>query len=378
MINLRYHIVSIVAVFLALGIGTALGGTLLDRYTVDLLQQSISSAETRITRTEQENDRLSGQVRASEARDRALLETAGPSLLRDHLTNVPVLVVTAPGIDADATADLRTALVDSGADLRGTLELRDALTFSGDVDADLATAVGADATDRGAVRTGVIRRMRNALLAASAAPPTPSLPPDGSTTIPGDPSTVPPSSQPSSTTAPPSTAPPTSSTTLPASSVEPGSGSTEVDGTQPEIVTALISADYARFRPGPGHGDQDPILATTGYRYVFVSAPGLDRSANDVLLEFLTSRETEKPIKAVVVSASVPTPPPSQDQEQVPTAVAQVRTSKELADRYSTVDDLDVFAGQVSTVLALENLARPITGHYGDAPGATAVVAPST
>ena len=31
MINLRYHIVSITAVFLALGIGTALGGTFLDR-----------------------------------------------------------------------------------------------------------------------------------------------------------------------------------------------------------------------------------------------------------------------------------------------------------------------------------------------------------
>ena len=35
MINLRYHIVSITAVFLALGIGLTLGSTFLDRVTVD-------------------------------------------------------------------------------------------------------------------------------------------------------------------------------------------------------------------------------------------------------------------------------------------------------------------------------------------------------
>ena len=51
MINIRYHIVSITAVFLALGIGVALGSTFLDRVTVNVLDDQISSAENRIRET---------------------------------------------------------------------------------------------------------------------------------------------------------------------------------------------------------------------------------------------------------------------------------------------------------------------------------------
>ncbi len=41
MINLRYHIISITAVFLALGIGLTLGSTFLDRVTVDTLESQL-------------------------------------------------------------------------------------------------------------------------------------------------------------------------------------------------------------------------------------------------------------------------------------------------------------------------------------------------
>ena len=40
MINLRYHIVSIVAVFLALGIGVLMGSTIVDRAIVSTLRSS--------------------------------------------------------------------------------------------------------------------------------------------------------------------------------------------------------------------------------------------------------------------------------------------------------------------------------------------------
>ena len=43
---------------LALGIGAALGSTFLDRYTEDLLDRNIRSAEARIQATDAENDRL--------------------------------------------------------------------------------------------------------------------------------------------------------------------------------------------------------------------------------------------------------------------------------------------------------------------------------
>ena len=42
MINLRYHIVSVVAVFLALGIGLALGSTFVDSILVNELEDQVN------------------------------------------------------------------------------------------------------------------------------------------------------------------------------------------------------------------------------------------------------------------------------------------------------------------------------------------------
>ena len=45
MVNLRYHIVSIVAVFLALGIGIVMGSTVVDRGIVDVLNRRVDGVE---------------------------------------------------------------------------------------------------------------------------------------------------------------------------------------------------------------------------------------------------------------------------------------------------------------------------------------------
>ena len=96
MINIRYHIVSITAVFLALGIGVLLGSTFLDRATVNVLDSQISSAEKRIRATNEENDRLNQQVSESRERDASLILVGSESLVAGELTDLPVLVVAAP------------------------------------------------------------------------------------------------------------------------------------------------------------------------------------------------------------------------------------------------------------------------------------------
>ena len=133
MINIRYHIVSITAVFLALGIGVALGSTFLDRATVNVLETQINSAEKRIKATNEENDRLNQQVSQSRERDAALILIGSEPLLADQLKDVPVLVVAAPGVDSDSVDVLSTILERSGADFRGTMELSGDLAFTGDV-----------------------------------------------------------------------------------------------------------------------------------------------------------------------------------------------------------------------------------------------------
>ena len=97
MINIRYHIVSITAVFLALGIGVALGSTFLDRATVDLLENRIGSAEDRIDDTNAENERLTSELADADERDASLIVLASEDLVSDHLTDVPLLVIAAPG-----------------------------------------------------------------------------------------------------------------------------------------------------------------------------------------------------------------------------------------------------------------------------------------
>ena len=66
------------------------------------LDSQISSAEKRIRATNEENDRLNQQVSESRERDASLILVGSESLVAGELTDVPVLVVAAPGVDGDA------------------------------------------------------------------------------------------------------------------------------------------------------------------------------------------------------------------------------------------------------------------------------------
>ena len=162
MINIRYHIVSITAVFLALGIGVALGSTFLDRATVNVLDRNITSAEKGIKETNAENARLNGQLEDSKERDTSLIVVGSESLLSDQLKDVPVLVIAAPGVDRGDRDALSTIIERSGADYRGTVELSDKLAFSGDVDVDLASDLDVSQADAATLKTAVTREVTDA------------------------------------------------------------------------------------------------------------------------------------------------------------------------------------------------------------------------
>lgn len=333
MINIRYHIVSITAVFLALGIGVALGSTFLDRATVDLLENRIGSAEVRIDATEAENAQLKDQLDAADERDASLIVLASEDLVADHLTDVPVLLVAAPGVGEDRLDALNTVIERTGADLAGTIRLSDRLALD-EVDDGLAGDLGLDQPTAPELRRLVDDEL-TAALAAAAAPA-----PDEEATPPDD-------------------APPAEGTP---------------DGTQPEIVTTLAARGFLEVVPGPGRDDGDPVLEQTGYRYVLVGAPDLEPAQNDVLLSLLDDAP-DGPLPAVVVSARVPPAAPDAP-EPTPTVVATIRDDDVLAAEVSTVDDVDTFAGLLSTVYVLQQLDAIDVGHYGQADGATALLPP--
>ncbi len=117
MINLRYHVVSLVAVFLALTVGIVMGSTVVDKVTVDALNARVDEVSRSVRNAEAENRRLGDQLKtvhdfADQARDH---------LADGHLRGVPVLVVGVTGIDRKPVEGLRQALVSSEATLAGTV-----------------------------------------------------------------------------------------------------------------------------------------------------------------------------------------------------------------------------------------------------------------
>ena len=102
MINLRYHIVSITAVFLALGIGITMGSTFLGKATLDRIDNNVKDARERVREVNEENSELRRQVNLSRSRSADLTEAALGRMFTDRLTDVPVVLVAAEGVDRDA------------------------------------------------------------------------------------------------------------------------------------------------------------------------------------------------------------------------------------------------------------------------------------
>lgn len=414
MINFRYHIVSITAVFLAVGIGVALGSTFLDGPTVDLLNRNIRSAEGRIAATEAENDRLAEENELAEARDLSLLTDAGERLVGTYLADQPVLVVVGPGVENAVANGLRQVLGATAADLRGTLVLSDQMALDGELDEDLADALDIDAVSSRTLWVSVHEQLSAALVAAGApseelgpdgeAPPDGDLPPadegengaegppdgealpEGPTGTDGDDDPDgPPDGQDetdpdadTTTTAPdgfgadesddPESDDPESD------DGEPVEG--EPDGTQPDIISILADRDYLAIEPGPEVEPASPILETTGYRYVFVTDEGISGPEAEAMARLLPSGSPDGALPVVFVSPAA-AEPDDDEEPPTPSLVELIREDEELRGLYGTVDDIDAFSGLVATVLVLDDLEDAPPGHYGQGDGAQGVLPPA-
>jgi len=164
-VNLRYHIVSLVAVFLALGIGIVMGSTVIDRVTVDALNQRVNAVDRRVRGTEAENRRLSIEVQ--QGRDYA--DEALEHVLAGRLKDVPVLVLAVEGVDRKPVESLNHALGVAQADLLGTIWFtgRTRLDNAADVNT-LAQSLGVAPDRPEALRRLMLSRLAGALTAGNA------------------------------------------------------------------------------------------------------------------------------------------------------------------------------------------------------------------
>jgi hypothetical protein len=152
-INFRFHIVSLVAVFLALAIGVVMGYGVLGQPTVEGLRNRIDTVEANADARRRENDELKALVEQLDAS----MDATAPFAVTDRLTDVPVLIVAIRGVD-DATVKRTVDLARrGGATAPGVLWLEDKWTLDGDGDAAaLATASGTPTGKKAAVRTAAL------------------------------------------------------------------------------------------------------------------------------------------------------------------------------------------------------------------------------
>jgi|SRR5262249_36441344 len=123
MFDLRYHVASLAAVFLALLIGILVGVGIADRGYVDkaqrgLLEQRISQLQSDLDAARKNADSLKTQQRATEA----FVTDTYPELMANRLRGKNVALVFLGPVDPHIKTSLDQALADSGA--RGWVRVR--------------------------------------------------------------------------------------------------------------------------------------------------------------------------------------------------------------------------------------------------------------
>ncbi len=122
MIDFRYHLVSIVAVFLALAVGIVVGATALKPSTLRVLDSQSRREQQQIDKQRTTITGLQDQLNA----DRAFAEANAPHELDNLLAGQRAVLVTAPGADGTTISGVTAALQQAGAKITGQAELQPA------------------------------------------------------------------------------------------------------------------------------------------------------------------------------------------------------------------------------------------------------------
>jgi hypothetical protein len=334
MVNFRYHLVSLTAVFLALGVGLLLGTTFLDDALEDQLRSDLEELEDDLDRAGERNSELRRQLDAFEEEAGGLDEQLGARLFDGQLLGQPVLVVAPRGIDEGLVERVTTALDQADADLMGTWWLTDRLALDDDDEvAQLAEALDLSTDDTGRLRNSLATQLADVLY--------------GAIDLPGD----------------------------SGSGTRGGVGAGQAEQAapaEPELLARLREAEFVDYDLPEGGGDVVRLPAS-GLRIVVVSGPDASVPLGDALMPVLTDLTSEgQPAPVVAVEPSrVPEDEVDGDAPPAERLVDVIRDDGDLSKYVSTVDDLDRVAGRVATVLALVDAqpGAPRIGHYGTEDG---------
>jgi hypothetical protein len=158
-IDFRYHLVSIVAVFLALAIGIVIGASALKPETLKVLDRASRQEKQQISGLQVEKKNMQAQITS----DQAFAQAAAPQLLANLLSGQKVVIITAPGADGPTVTGISTALHEAGAKVTGQVQMQQAF-----FDTSASTQNTLDTLATKLAPTGVTPGSQNAQLGANA------------------------------------------------------------------------------------------------------------------------------------------------------------------------------------------------------------------
>lgn len=331
MINFRFHLVSLIAVFLALALGVVVGSTVIDRAIVDGLEAQIDRVERNAERQRRENNDLRRRVERLEVFE----EQATPFVLEDRLPDVPVVVFATRGLDEDAVRSLVASMRRAGATAPAIIWLEPSWALA---DAEPRQALR-ELFDRPDGDGDVLRRTAVTAIARR-------IQVDGGIEA---------TSTTTETTSPTVGEDVVQATTTTSAPVLP----------ETDVFETLEEAGLIEFDQAGGAEFDRATYPGPGARVVMVSGPAARISA-DVLFLPLVSAMAEEPLLALAAEI-----PAGGDDAEAAEIVGLVRNNADLVDEVSTVDSADSRVGRLAAVLALEELGRGQVGHYGLGPGAS-------
>lgn len=307
MINFRFHLVSLIAVFLALGLGILVGSTVVDQVIVDRLDTEIKAVRHDSNAANAQNNQLKSEL----AQSNDLLKQSASFLVEDRLQDVPVAIVADKGVDPGATRALLTMLRSAGAIAPGILWLEDSWKLSADKDLSALQAAtdttGTDAATRAAALAAFARRL-------------------------GQP--------------PPVTR---------ARTKKP-----------PDLIDTLRSAGFLDFTDG--NSSALATFPTRAARVLVVTGTDSDLLASGtptVLVQSLVTGHVPTVVAEVYDDHNQTPPVPVRGG-----ALGAIRGDATLSKAVSTLDDGETLSGETTAVLALEQIAGGVVGQYGYGQGA--------
>jgi hypothetical protein len=168
LISFRFHLVSIVAVFLALALGVLVGTTVVNQGVIDDLNGRVDKAVTRSDDLRKQVGALQAQQRAWESFGRAV----EPLLVSNQLTGQRVVMVTLEGVDLSEVDGVRQALQDAGATVESVLFITARMALTDErSQTQLAGILGTGTTTPADLAADAARQLAGRL-ALGAVPPT--------------------------------------------------------------------------------------------------------------------------------------------------------------------------------------------------------------